>query len=230
MPRPRDVRDAQVEPEVVEVEAPFEPHLAVRGEHTRDVDPEIAHLIVDVSSRAPTKEEALSQLTDRTEWLRSTLDRFADDIERVDTAVFRVNPIFDKGSMELPTGYVGSIRTKVTVGDLSRIGDLVSHLSLGHMSEVTSLQWALRASSPIHSEIRVAAVHEALRRARDYAAAVGSRLTGLLEIRDVGLRGYEPYGLRRSTDRIEVFDFEPEVQRVSVQVEARFTMTPPLLG
>jgi uncharacterized protein YggE len=228
MPRPRDL---PLEPEVVEVEAPFEPHLAVRGEHTREVDPEIAYLIVEVTSRAPTKEEALSQLTDRTEWLRSTLDRFASDIDRVDTAVFRVNPIFDKGSMELPTGYVGSIRTKVTVGDLSRIGDLVSHLSLGHMSEVTSLQWALRESSPVHSEIRIAAVREAVRRARDYAAALGSVLTGLIEIRDVGMRGYEPFPLRRSTDRHpEVFDFEPEVQRVSVQVEARFTMTPPMLG
>jgi hypothetical protein len=201
----------------------------VRGEHTREVDPEIAHLIVDVTSRATTKEEALSQLTERTEWLRSMLDRFSEDIERVDSTVFRVAPIFDRGPMEYPTGYVGSIRTKVTVGDLTRIGDLVSHLSLGHMSEVTSLQWALRDSSSVHGDIRMAAVREAVRRARDYAAAVGSMLTGLLEIRDVGLRGYEPSGLRRATDRNDWLDFEPEVQRVSVQVEARFTMTPPIL-
>lgn len=229
MPRPRDLPEGP--PQMVpQGEPTFEPQLAVRGEHTREVNPEIAHLMVDVSSRAPTKEEALSQLTERTDWLRSMLDRFAEDIERVDTAVFRVSPIFDRGSVELPTGYLGSIRTKVTVGDLSRIGDLVSHLSLGHMSEVTSLEWSLRESSTVHRDIRMAAVREAVRRARDYAAAVGSILTGLLEIRDVGLRSYEPMGLRRTTDRHELLDFEPEVQRVSVQVEARFTMTPPILN
>jgi uncharacterized protein len=227
MPRVRDVQ--RDEEETPASNLAFEPQLAVRGEHSREVDPEIAHLIVTVSSRAPTKEEALSQLTERTDWLHSMLDRFADDIERVDTAVFRVSPTFDRGSTETPTGYIGSIRTKVTIGDLSRIGDLVSHLSLGHMSEVTSLQWALRESSSIHSEIRIAAVHDAVRRAKDYATAVGSTVTGLLEIRDVGLRAYEPVGLRLGTDHNEAFDFEPEVQRVSVQVEARFTMTQPIL-
>jgi uncharacterized protein len=214
-----------------------DPQLAVRGEHVRQVDPEIAHVVVDLAARAATKEEVVEQLRERTQWMRSVIDGFAQDIERVDTAVFRVYPIFDPHVADTPAGYAGTIRTKLTIGDPGHVGEIVSQLSLGHMSQVVALEWALRETSQVHREIRMAAVREALRRARDYAAALGSELTGVIELRDVGLRAYDPSGARRQGYQQATeerpghqFDFDPAVQTVSVQVEARFTMTQPNLG
>ncbi|WP_324276484.1 SIMPL domain-containing protein [Blastococcus brunescens] len=76
---------------------------------------------------------------------------------------------------------------------------------------------------------------DAVRRARQYAAAFGGRLTGLLEVSDTGLGG----GLRVAASMASMARFEssdlqldltPPRQEVQGAVEVRFAMSAPDSG
>jgi uncharacterized protein len=90
--------------------------------------------------------------------------------------------------------------------------------------------------------VRQDAARDAIARAREYAEAVGGRLTGLVELADVGLTtdrrqpamfaapmGGPAPAMARSGEAYEPppIDLEPQVQVVHAGVEARFTMSPP---
>jgi uncharacterized protein YggE len=98
--------------------------------------------------------------------------------------------------------------------------------------------WTLRPLSPHFHAARLEAVQDAVRRAKDYAAAVGSELIALLEMADEGLLGgggsagsWAPMSGRArggGGDPVEL-DFTPEPQTVRGSVEMKFSMTRPEL-
>jgi uncharacterized protein YggE len=95
--------------------------------------------------------------------------------------------------------------------------------------------WQLRSSSDVYRQARMAAVGDAVRRAREYAAAFGVTLTGLLEVADRGMSssgsgaGVQLRAAHASAShgRSASFDFEPSRQQVFGQIEARFSIEEP---
>jgi uncharacterized protein YggE len=94
--------------------------------------------------------------------------------------------------------------------------------------------WALRPDSPAYAQARRAAVDDALARAREYAAAVGSDLVRLLLISDAGVSGGPPVPMgftggtfRAAADLTPEFNLEPQLQTAQAGVEMRFTITEP---
>jgi hypothetical protein len=89
----------------------------------------------------------------------------------------------------------------------------------------------------------VAAARDAVERAREYAEALGSRVSGLVELADTGLladavsgagQPFAPATAMRATSVIGTpepvtLDVEPVRQVVRASVEARFTIEPPAL-
>lgn len=213
------------------------PEIVVRGEHLTEADPEVAYVVIELSARARRRDDVFDRLRERSEWQRGTLDRYAEQIEKEEMAAHHIHPLIDRESSEMPVGYVGELRTKVTVKDLTCVGDLVSDLSLGDMSEVSSLIWALRPASPVYRATRIAALHDALSKARDYCSAVGSQLIGLVSVceTDRPTMHAEPTRANRIVSAGghqagALFDFRPIAQRVRVEVEARFAIVPPKFG
>ena len=93
----------------------------------------------------------------------------------------------------------------------------------------------LRPDSEVYRWARTGAVRDAGRRAEEFAAAAGSRLTGLVEIADTGPSGspapITSTALPRAGAREAVtFDVEPVPQTVHAAVEARFTLAQPDFG
>ena len=140
-------------------------------------------------------------------------------------------------------GYAGQASARVTVRDLSVLGELVARLAELELVTVAGPWWSLRPDSPVYREARVAAAKDATRRAGEYAAAFGGRLGELIEAADTGLltsqgsqRAPVP-GLSRTfaaapvrggpVDEAPSLDLEPVRQSVTAQVDARFTMVPP---
>jgi uncharacterized protein YggE len=82
-------------------------------------------------------------------------------------------------------------------------------------------------------QARLAAVGDAVHRARQYAAAFGAELTALLEVRHSGLSGggFEVAGAMASVARFDVgdlrLDLSPARQEVHGTVEVRFTISQP---
>jgi uncharacterized protein len=128
----------------------------------------------------------------------------------------------------------------VTVRGFAVLGDLVVGLADADMVTVTGPDWQLRPDSPVYRAARLAAAKDATRRAGEYAEAFGGRISGLVEAADSGLMGDTGQGRFMTSARVlsstaaqdatPEFNFDPAMQTVSAQVEARYTMTAPHFG
>jgi uncharacterized protein len=214
------------------------PVVAVRGEVNRQVPPEIATVHVTVAARDRDRQAALSRLAERSTALGVLVDGYAAAIERRETSGVYVYPE-TKGPGERIVGYRGSVTLRLTVTDFAVLGELMLRLADQDQATVAGPYWALRPDSPAYREARHQAIGDALTRAREYAEALGARVTRLLQLADSGLSGADvDYGgaapqamAMRAMDAgaVPSFDLEPRQQHVYASVEARFAITEPIL-
>lgn len=216
------------------------PILAVRGETVLEVEPDIASIEVSIAARGPDRAATLKTLTDRDAAVSLILGDFDQIIEKSESSGVRLGPQTGRAGAGCCQGV---IHHAVTVIAFDRLGELMGQLAADDLTEVGGPWWDLRPGSPVYRQARVAAVADAVRRARDYASAVGSELAGLVELADAHLlsesRGpAEPRALTGSSARLPqrprviaaeepVFDLSPARQQVRAVVEARFVITTP---
>ena len=226
-----------------------EPVVSVRGEAILEVEPETALVNVAVGARDKSRDETLRRLDERSTAVLRLVESFGDAVDKVETANVRIGPEFKDGKPnERITGYTAVIRHGVTVTDFARLGDLVARLAELEMVDVNGPWWALRRDSPTYREARKQAVREAVTRGRDYAEALGTTLTGVVELADSGLlseavdhggasfpgQPVAPSAIRMSAGapapQPVTLDLEPVRQTVRATVEARFRMSSPAEG
>ena len=165
-----------------------QPTLAVRGEAVLEVDPEIARIEVSVAAVDRDRAKTLKLLNERAVAIDKVLAGFPDAIEKTETSGIRVSPqLTGRGARDQAPRYHGAVYQTVTVCGFDRLGELMAQLADQERTEIGGPWWDLRPGSPFYAQVRVAAVKDAVRRARDYAAALGSDLTGLIELADVRL-------------------------------------------
>ncbi|MEU4370022.1 SIMPL domain-containing protein [Micromonospora chersina] len=209
------------------------PVVAVRGEAYREVAPELARFTVTATARDRDRETTLTRLAERTAAVRVLLDAAEPAVERRETGQLRVWPE-TKRSGERVVAYHGSVTTTVTVVDFTALGELMLRLADQEQVEVAGPWWSLRPDSPAYREARHAAIADALARAREYAEALGARVTALLELADTGLAAAPPMmakaGFARAGEAAPELELDPRPQPVQAAVEARFTISEPVLG
>lgn len=209
------------------------PVVAVRGEAYREVAPELARFTVTATARDRDRETTLTRLAERTAAVRVLLDAAEPAVERRETGQLRVWPE-TRRSGERVVAYHGSVTTTVTVVDFTALGELMLRLADQEQVEVAGPWWSLRPDSPAYREARHAAIADALARAREYAEALGARVTALLELADTGLAAAPPMmakaGFARGGEAAPELELDPQPQPVQAAVEARFTISEPVLG
>ncbi|MDT0441473.1 SIMPL domain-containing protein [Streptomyces johnsoniae] len=223
------------------VATPDAPRVSVRGSARLEVDPEIARIGVVVTARGADRAAALTDLTRRNGAALGLLSSYGEAIESTATGSFSITPeLTRRGRGEHVRTYHGHVHIQATVGDFTMLGELTTRLADLELTRVDGPWWALRPSSPVHREARRQAVREAVTRAREYAAALGSDLAALVELADIGVdsephaiyagaaaRGAAPGGAAESG--VPSLDLEPRRQTVHAHINARFTITPPVL-
>ncbi|MEV4438150.1 SIMPL domain-containing protein [Streptomyces sp. NPDC049577] len=221
------------------------PRIAVRGEARLEVDPEIARIGITVTARGTDRRKALDDLTRRNNHVLDLIKSYGDAIENTETSALTITPqLNDKGRSERIRSYRGHLHITATVTDFTALGELTTRLADLDLTRIDGPWWALRPDSPAHREARRQAVQEAVQRAREYADALGAHLTAVLEIADTGAENPAPYGPvppgARPTPRYgglaggapaptPALDLEPQRQTVRAHVNARFTMSRPVL-
>ncbi|SDX98375.1 hypothetical protein SAMN05444365_101288 [Micromonospora pattaloongensis] len=209
------------------------PVVAVRGEAIREVPPEIARFGVTVGARDRDRQAVLARLAERSDAVRTLLDGYGDAVERRETGGLQVRPEL-KRSGERIAAYHGSVTTTVTVRDFTVLGELMLRLADQEQTSVAGPWWELRPDSPTGREARHAAIADAVVRAREYAAALGARVTGLLELADAGA-GPQPmlrtmaYAMPAGTPGggVPELELDPQPQTVQASVTARFAISEP---
>jgi uncharacterized protein YggE len=221
-----------------------QPVISVRGEAWLEADPEIAVVNVMVQARDRDRRAVLDRLASRNRQVLDLVREYGDAVEKVESGPASAHPEFKpKGDRERVTGYIGQASARVTVRDLSVLGELVARLAELELVTVAGPWWSLRPDSPVYREARVAAAKDATRRAQEYAAAFGGRLGELIEAADTGLlagqagqrapvpgpsRGFAAAAMRGGpVDETPALDLEPARQSVTAQVDARLVMVTP---
>jgi uncharacterized protein YggE len=206
------------------------PQVRVRGEAVLLVDPELADVHVTVRVRARDRQTALERCSFRQDEVTAVVTAAGDAVEVVETTGISVH--LEVRDRRAPGEPVASVRTRLTLGRLDAVGDLV--VALGRLDDVDvdGPAWRLRTDSAAVERARLEAVGDAVRRARQYAAAFGAELTALLEVSDTGMSGggVRVAGATASMARFESephLDLAPARQEVHGAVEVRFSMSEP---
>ncbi|SDT76723.1 SIMPL domain-containing protein [Actinoplanes derwentensis] len=208
--------------------------VTVHGDARREVPPEQAVFSVTVTAADKDKTAVVTRLTRRAAEVNQTLDRFGTAVERRETTGVQVHPEFKRRG-EKPVSYSGSVTTTVTVTDFDPLGELLAQLAAGDLTSVSGPWWQLRPGSRAGADVRREAVADALDRAREYAAAVGSEVDRIVEIADADTGGgHRPmmraaaFGIAESADAAApAFDLHPQEQSVEARVLLRVTITEP---
>ncbi|WP_424214301.1 SIMPL domain-containing protein [Streptomyces sp. BI20] len=226
---------------------PTVPRVSVRGEARLEVDPEIARIVITVSARGTDRRTTLDDLTRRNNQIVALLKEHPEAVEKIETGALSITPELTRhGRGERVRSHQGRVHITAELGDFTTLGDLAGRIADHDMTRVDGPWWSLRPDSPAHGRARRQAVLDAVQRAREYAEALGSHLTALVELADLGAEGTPgghgsplaaPAGVMRSMGygagaeaaEAQPLDLEPQRQTVQAQVNARFTMSPPAL-
>jgi uncharacterized protein YggE len=216
---------------------PTQPVVSVRGEVLREVPAEIAIISVAISGRDRDKATATDHVVRRQSALLAALGSFPEAVERVDSTGLSAYASYESKRRERVDMWIANLATTVTLGGLDAAPTVLAALADVESATISGPRWALRPNSPVHRDARIGAVSAALQRAADYAAAVGSTVTGLLEISDSNLMsgGGMPLmaGMARNASAsvgLEDLDLTPQDQQVHASVEVRVTISPPTIG
>jgi uncharacterized protein YggE len=218
--------------------------ISVRGEALLTVEPEVVDLTVVVSTQAKDRREAFERLVKRNDEVLGLLRSYGDSVERIESSGVAVHPEVRKGGRdEKVRSYGGAVRVEVRIADFAVLGEIVARVADLEAAHLEGPRWRLRRTSPVYRKARTRAVGEARTRAEDYAEALGSRITGLIELADSGLMQTErvrtvaaQYSSRAVAGAAAVsgaaeppaLDLEPVSQEVRASVEARFYATQPI--
>ncbi|MFB7914941.1 SIMPL domain-containing protein [Streptomyces sp. NPDC056061] len=223
---------------------PEHPRVAVRGEARIEVDPETARIGITVSARGKDRRTALDDLTRRNNTVLELVRTYGPAVEKLETGTLSITPeLTTRSRDEKIRAYHGRVHITAVLNDFTALGELTTRIADLDMTHVNGPWWSLRPDSPAHAAARRHAVHEAVQRAREYAEALGSHLTALVELADLGAENTTPAlpmppapgGLRSAAgygaapDTAPALDLEPQRQTVYAQVNARFNMAPPKL-
>jgi uncharacterized protein len=207
------------------------PIVAVRGEATHEVPAEVVRFSVTVAARDKDRQATLARLAERAEAVRSLIDGYGAAIERRESGALHVSPEI-KRSGEKVVAYSGGVSTTVTVADFAVLGELMLRLADQEQTTISGPWWELRRGSPVHREVRRAAIADAISVARDYAEALGARVVALVEVADSGMQ-MQPMMMARASFAeaadagMPSIDLDPQVQSVHATIEARFRISMP---
>ncbi|MFD6416755.1 SIMPL domain-containing protein [Streptomyces sp. NPDC060194] len=214
------------------------PRLTVRGEARLDVAPELARLTVAVTARGTDRRTTLDDLTRRNDQVLALVRGYGDAVQRTESGPLTVRAELNPHRRgEKVRAHHGRASLTVETGDFTVLGELVTRLADLDLTRVDGPWWSLAPDSPVHRTARQNAVRDAVRRAHEYAEALGGRLTALLDLADEGTEQYavehhDHAVFARAAARPEAadeptpVDLEPRRQTVHARVTARFTMTP----
>lgn len=200
--------------------------MTVTGNGEVDAAPDIAYLDTGVVSEGKTAGEALAANTKAMQAIFDGLKGMKIAKEDIRTSQFSVSPVYahppqkPDGSRDEPTirGYQVTNQVNVTVRKLPELGAILDKLVTLGSNRVDGIRFEIEDSEPLLDKAREAAVMDALRKAKLYAAASGVALGPVLNLSEAG--GYQQPMYMKATAMRESADvpMAAGTQRLSASV------------
>lgn len=220
--------------QAVEPAPASEPLLSVRGDVSRYVDPDSVELMTLIEITRESKDDALRTAAVAVESVRSSLQQLGGVIQGASTlrhpltwSTRRVSTTheYDQAARANTGRTVAEANVSIFVRDfdiLESVQQLASEIGGLRFIYVT---WHVDADNPAWRSLRLEAIDEAMRKGRDYAAALRSSLVRVEHVADLGLLGSAHEERLRGAGGGSGASFDPVPQKLSAAIEARFRIS-----
>lgn len=224
--------------------------LSVRGEARRTTAPDEAQVFASIKSTAGSKAVALSDVHSVVSGILAALAQLGGTVLTADST--RAALTWSAHSMQTheeqdhdkttgrsgPTGrHLALVSVTIVVRDFSLLPGVTSAVTGRDAVEVHSVSWSVDEDNPQWALVRADAIHAALLKGQDYAAALGGTVVSVDHVADAGLLGGDNQGGGRPWSGSSVrgasggglggvvaeLSLDPDPQVLSTTIEARFT-------
>jgi uncharacterized protein YggE len=215
--------------------------LSVRGEAQRTVAPDQAALSCAVSVLADSKDAARAGAIAALEQLTEALAELGGQPLTPEAArvpltwsAYSVQTHRDHGNHG-PTGrHWAMVQLRIMVRDFVLVPRVEALLGRAEHAEVGFVNWSVDDDNAAWAQVRADAIHAALAKGRDYAAALGGSVTAVQQIADGGLLDGTPsyeHGARLArmsgNGDADGLALDPVPQTVGAVIEARLSASIP---
>jgi hypothetical protein len=162
--------------------------ISVTGTGTVEAAPDMATLMIGVTTQAATAAEALAANTAATDAVIDRLSASGIEARDMQTANLSINPNWTGYDSATPTisGYVAANMLTVRVRDLATTGAVLDAAVTDGANTLNGLTFGLADPEPAYAAARKEAVADARAKAELLAAAAGVTLGPVLSIADGG--------------------------------------------
>lgn len=230
--------------------------LSVRGEAQQSVAPDAVVLAGGISVWADSKPDALTTAASALDRLTAELSELGGSALAVSSersaltwsafsATTHAERDHDKstGRHELTGRVLATVGVGVAVRDFALLDGLGRIFARHEGFNVRQVTWLVDDDNPGWSRARNEAIQAALRKGRDYAAALGVSLVRVEQVADTGLLGgsgdsprlpqkfsaFAAAGVSYGSEDVDTPSLDPVPQDLSAVIEARFRTTPAAL-
>ncbi|MDX6210013.1 MAG: uncharacterized protein QOE24_2404 [Frankiales bacterium] len=219
--------------------------ISVRGEHHETVDPDEAQLHAVISITEDSKTAALATAATALVQLLAGLAELGGAARTPETQRARLtwsaqsvttyveqDKDRETGRQE-PTGRViATVAVVLTVRDFALLDPLGPLLADQAGLDVHQVLWSADVDNPAWPGVRAGAIHAAIRKGQDYAAALGGSIDRVEHIADAGLLGGADH-VSRTSDWVALSAsgqagtpaMDPVPQVLSATIDARLVAT-----
>jgi uncharacterized protein YggE len=188
-------------------------------------EPDLATISTGVVSEADTAREALSRNTQTMAKVIEGLKALGISAQDIRTTAVNVEPRYRSVKDQAPTivGYQVINQVRITARELKRLGEVLDQIvSLG-VNQVGGIAFEVSKAEELRDEARKAAMANALRRAKLYAASAGAEIGPVLTIaEDAPAPGPRP--MARTALAAGDVPIEPGTQRLEVKIHVTWAL------
>ena len=172
-----------------ESDAKMPPYIRTMGEATVTVRPDRAMIDVGVVTQAATSQTAVSQNAQKLETTLASLRQLLGAGADIKTISYSVTPNYQyprEGGQPTITGYTATNTVRVTLDDLTKVGNVIDTATQGGANQIQNLRFTLKDESAVKAQALGEAAVKARASAQALATALSMRVVRVLSVVEAG--------------------------------------------
>jgi uncharacterized protein YggE len=165
------------------------PSIRVSGEAMVTAQPDQARIDIGVTTQAQTAQAAAANNAQRLETVLAELRQALGSDAEIKTVSYSLNPDYrypKEGGRPTITGYTATNVVRVTLNNLTRVGQAIDVATQSGANQIQRLQFTLKDEQAAQSQALRAAAVKAKAQAEALAQALGLKITRVLSVVEGG--------------------------------------------
>ncbi len=168
--------------------------LTVVGTGSASVEPDVADIIIGVTKRAESAEQASSDAAAAMAAVVASLLEAGIPESAIRTNQLDLYPVYDYDTEPAPiVGWEISNTVNATVSDVGSVGDMVDKAVTAGANRIDGITFRVADATAVETEARSIAVADAKARAEQLATEAGLRLGDIISLSEVSLQSPDPF-------------------------------------